>query len=156
MEKSPSSVYHYLDACRAYLCLKAGSNKKNLSPNSKKKKNRKTETKLQRSHRHQHVEKTWWWDRADQQVSCVIFSEIIHSLDDYFSIHVKTSPTANNTTERNSVLHILIILIIIIIPEIFMCATVSVRPSWQVSAANAETWKWPLLVHSNPSQEPSL
>lgn len=88
-----------------------------------------TETKLQRSHRHQHVEKTWWWDRADQQVSCVIFSEIIHSLDDYFSIHVKTSPTANHMTGRNSVLPIIIILInlIIIIPEIFMCATVSVR-----------------------------
>lgn len=87
--------------------------------------------------------------RADQQVSCVIFSEIIHSLDDYFSIHVKTSPTANNMTGRNSVLPIIIILILI--PEIFMCATVSVRTSWQVSAASAETWKWPLLAHSYPS-----
>lgn len=148
MEKSPSSVYHYLDACRACLCSKAGSNKKNLSPNSKKKKI--TETKLQRSHGHQHVEKTWSRDRADQQVSCVIFSEIIHSLDDYFSIHVKTSPTANNMTGRNSVLPIIII-ILILIPEIFMCATVSVRTSWQVSAASAETWKWPLLAHSYPS-----
>lgn len=38
MEKSPFSVDYYLDACRAYLCSKAGSNKKNLFTQFKEKK----------------------------------------------------------------------------------------------------------------------
>lgn len=145
MEKSPSSVHHNLDACRALLCSKAGS-KNNFHPCKRKI----TEKKLQRSHRHQHVEKMWWWDRADQQVSCVIFSEIIHSLDDYSSINVKTEPAVKQTTWQGATVSY---------PSSssslsFLSVSDCLCQNWLTSfssTARAKPWNWPHMAHSYPS-----
>lgn len=120
--KSPPSlatiIWMHVEQC----CIQRQAVTKNLSHKSKK-----NHRKSWRSHRRQHVEKMWWWERADQQVSCVIFfNNILFRWWVQYQCKNCTDSKANNMKGNNNVLPMIIIIIniivvIIIIPLGFLC-----------------------------------